>query len=221
MHSLFPTLVRFLLSSFYWSKGDPEAAYKSTLSFSLRHEHALSDDLAIVFANVPPSLTQATTYTVDTRPVDLHRPSACSTLSRSCMPLLRQRRAAQSPLNTWDSMRVRGPEVERRETLLQLAKMTYNAYASGPENSSEWYELGSEWNTVRSPCVQLVSGAMLMISVVFGPKRVVRLGGSLMRMGSVAKCLFQTTSRRSWSPSRARRQGGYSVVGVPRPGRTS
>ena len=43
-------------------------------------------------------------------------------------------------------MDVEGPDVESRETLLLLAKMTNNAYLSPGEQG--WYELGDRWNVV-------------------------------------------------------------------------
>jgi len=46
----------------------------------------------------------------------------------------------------WLEDEIIGPDVEKRETLLELAKMTNNAYVE-PEDPA-WYELGSEWNVV-------------------------------------------------------------------------
>jgi putative lipase involved disintegration of autophagic bodies len=43
----------------------------------------------------------------------------------------------------WDTTDVLGPNVEERETLLTLAKMTANAYTS--PTVSDWYTLDS-WN---------------------------------------------------------------------------
>lgn len=47
----------------------------------------------------------------------------------------------------WDEIEVEGPDVEDRQTLLLLAKMTNNAYLSPGEQG--WYELGDNWNVVR------------------------------------------------------------------------
>jgi lipase ATG15 len=54
----------------------------------------------------------------------------------------------ENELLQWDQANVIGPDVESRETLLQLAMMTSNAYATGPDKKAEWYDLGSDWNTV-------------------------------------------------------------------------
>jgi hypothetical protein len=40
-----------------------------------------------------------------------------------------------------------GPDVESRATLLELAKMTNNAYVE-PDDPA-WYDLGANWNDVR------------------------------------------------------------------------
>jgi lipase ATG15 len=47
----------------------------------------------------------------------------------------------------WDEEEIIGPDVESRETLLTLAKMTNNAYVE-PDDPG-WYDLGGDWNVVR------------------------------------------------------------------------
>jgi lipase ATG15 len=145
MYSLLPTTIRILLSSFLWPKDSQiTTSPSSPLTFSLRHEHG-TDGSRIVFSNVVSSFAP-TTYAVSTRHVDLHRPSSFSAFSKARWPSTSDIRL--EPLK-WHDIKVVGPDVDRRDTLLQLAKMTYNAYASGPGSSSEWYEIGPKWNTVR------------------------------------------------------------------------
>jgi lipase ATG15 len=48
----------------------------------------------------------------------------------------------------WKDLDVVGPNVEKRETLLQLAKMTYNSYIQ--PSDKDWYEIGVGWDTVRA-----------------------------------------------------------------------
>lgn len=52
----------------------------------------------------------------------------------------------QSQTLNWEQEIVLGPNVESRETLLELAKMSNNAYVEVGDPG--WYELGEEWNTV-------------------------------------------------------------------------
>ena len=49
----------------------------------------------------------------------------------------------------WEEISVPGPDVESRETLLQLAKMSNNAYVE--PGDPYWYDLGGNWNSVRVP----------------------------------------------------------------------
>ena len=53
----------------------------------------------------------------------------------------------QSTILDWDEEEIVGPDVESRETLLALAKMTSNAYLQ--PDDKEWYPLGKNWTTVR------------------------------------------------------------------------
>ena len=50
-----------------------------------------------------------------------------------------------TPLD-WNEEEIIGPDVESRETLLILAKMTSNAYLQ-PDDKG-WYPLGENWTTV-------------------------------------------------------------------------
>lgn len=56
-------------------------------------------------------------------------------------------RHAQSANLPWYETEILGPNVKKRETLLELAKMTNNAYVV--PDDSQWYELGENWITVR------------------------------------------------------------------------
>jgi lipase ATG15 len=90
-----------------------------------------------VFSDVPTTLALST-YTVNTRPIDVHRPSS----------LLVFPNAGSEERVLWNDIPVVGPDVNRRETLVQLAKMANNAYNPGAQGHSGWYDLGPTWNTV-------------------------------------------------------------------------
>jgi lipase ATG15 len=55
-------------------------------------------------------------------------------------------RHSQSEDIPWQEDEVPGPDVESRETLLELAKMTHNAYMD--PNDPAWYELDGNWTVV-------------------------------------------------------------------------
>lgn len=114
----------------------PPAPAPSTVTFTLRHEHAQSPDGRIVFTDPPPAL-KAQTFALQTRPVDAPRPASMELFHRA-----RRRPGAQSI--PWEPGVVAGPDVGSRGTLLELAKMTNNAYLK--PNETGWYELGGDWS---------------------------------------------------------------------------
>jgi lipase ATG15 len=59
--------------------------------------------------------------------------------------------------NPWEEDEIVGPDVESRETLLLLAKMTNNAYLEPGE--AGWYDLGDGWNAVRA----LISTPLILL----------------------------------------------------------
>lgn len=149
---------------------EPQIPFRDTgarpvLSFEPRHMHAVSSSGHVVFADLPsiraghmpsdllsdPALGLA--YTIDTRRTRTHRPPSSAAVSQA---RARRRRppnplAAQSfPddfVGWWEEDEVLGPDIERRETLLLLAKMANNAYLN--PNDTLWYDLGDGWNAVR------------------------------------------------------------------------
>ncbi|PCH42089.1 alpha/beta-hydrolase [Wolfiporia cocos MD-104 SS10] len=135
-----------LLASFTSHRGGENASLSSSssaLQFELRHYHAVSPAAQVLFHDARPhaqSLSH-TSHTIRTRSVKTHRPS---TLAAFAHARTRSIRFAESVYLDWDEDEVQGPNIESRETLLELAKMTNDAYLSPGE--SGWYDLGNEWN---------------------------------------------------------------------------
>ncbi|KAJ7754641.1 Alpha/Beta hydrolase protein [Mycena maculata] len=110
----------------------------STSFAGLRHgPHPKSISL---FSDVPSSFV-GEYYTVPTKNIKTHRPISASTYSEARILSLRH---AQSPVSAWDSVEVPSPDVSKRVTLLELAKMTFNAYYAAPTPKA-WYSLNG-WN---------------------------------------------------------------------------
>lgn len=61
----------------------------------------------------------------------------------------------------WDEGEVVMPDVEHRETLLEMAKITGDAYAL--PGSKSWYDLDARWNSVRLPLSLLPSSHELIL----------------------------------------------------------
>ena len=115
----------------------------ATLRFQLRHQHGVTRDSHIVFADVPPSFGPDT-YEIPTRDIKSYSPESHTAFMSARS---RSMRYMQSQSLTWNDHDVPGPDVDKRQTLLQLAKMTSNSYF--PPGDKEWYEIGSSWNSVR------------------------------------------------------------------------
>jgi lipase ATG15 len=60
---------------------------------------------------------------------------------------IRSIKHGQSEQLQWDEEEIIGPDVDSRETILELAKMTNNAYIE--PDDPQWYDLGGKWNNVR------------------------------------------------------------------------
>lgn len=137
MFGLLPNALRAFLLAFLWSDGVREAP----LTFELRHEHAVTNGSRIIFSDTPPSFSSET-YALNTKNVKAYRPESSRAFERA--RTLSRTHFLSEAVDWWDT-NIPGPDVEKRETLLQLAKMTYNSYSNG---GTEWYDLGPNWNAV-------------------------------------------------------------------------
>ena len=143
----------------------------SRLTLSTVHEHgqaysksaALNGDESsqplVIFNDYPRGVSHgfqgendtAERWTIKTRPMKVRRP-------RSQVDFHIARRESMRDGHTrildWEDIEVLGPDTEDRETLLELAKMTGNAYALD-SGSKRWYPLDGKWNNVSIRLIQL------------------------------------------------------------------
>lgn len=114
------------------------------LEFTLRHEHALSPTGLNLFHDVPPpSQGFINPHSVQIAPQVVYRPKSREDFTTA---RVLSRRGKNMRVD-WIEESVNAPDVTERRVLLELAKMTNNAYHSLP-GSSGWYDLGGEWNSV-------------------------------------------------------------------------
>ena len=116
------------------------------LKFELRHLHAVSSSSAtVLFSDVSsPKLLESTTYSIQTSLTKTYRPSSFASFSHA---RLRSLQFGENEWVNWEEDEITGPDVESRETLLELAKMANNAYLEPDEPG--WYALNETWNVVR------------------------------------------------------------------------
>ncbi|KAG5723609.1 putative lipase ATG15 [Termitomyces sp. T112] len=142
------TSLLVFLSGIFIDRGLDEDRANSaprSLSFQLRHLHAVSRSAQVVFSDVRPQAldvhsnkSNTDLYTIRSRRLTSFRPPSFQEFSRT-----RSLYFGQSQLQ-WNEEEVIGPDVESRETLLELAKMTNNAYLC--DDDPDWYDLGDSWN---------------------------------------------------------------------------
>lgn len=146
--TLFTTLLALFPSDFNFWPSERQSADRS-LRFELRHLHAVSPSAHVLFHDVVPSDRRLSaglaseSYALNTRSVRTYRPISHAAFLRAQTRSLWFRES--EPLE-WQEVDVIGPDVESRETLLELAKMTNNAYLEF--NETGWYDLSEKWNVV-------------------------------------------------------------------------
>jgi hypothetical protein len=96
----------------------------------------------------------------------------------------------------WDEDEVEVPDVEHRETLLEMAKITGDAYAL--PGSKSWYDLDGRWNSVGPP-----STPNSPLAGANGDSRAIRLAGRRMQTASEGIYSSLQITAPSYYPSKA------------------
>ncbi|TFK34831.1 Alpha/Beta hydrolase protein [Crucibulum laeve] len=144
-------LLTFLLSSSDGS-GPPTVvptSHSKPLTFHLRHHHATTKDTRNIFADVSPSSLSSlapdeeASFTLSPTRIHVPRPPSHEAFTTA---RLNSFYGIQESLD-WKDVEVGGPDVEDREVLLTLAKMTSNSYYE--PGHAEWYDLGDNWNKTK------------------------------------------------------------------------
>ena len=138
----------FSLFNIFFPLNVPQRPISSqTLTFQLRHFHAVTPSAHVYFADAPSRSTlnaDTQPLSISTAPVRIARPLSAAAFSEARALSMRTQTAALD----WDDPEISGPDVSKRETLLLLAKMTSNAYVE--PDTVAWYNLTDEWGIVRS-----------------------------------------------------------------------
>jgi hypothetical protein len=141
MFPTLPTALQLLISPLLLLLKPNDIHASPQMGFTLRHQHAVANDRRVVFADVDPfSSFVESRYVLNTDTIHTYRPASFSAFNRARSRVMK---TLQSEANLWSSALTTAPDVEDRETLLTLAKMTSNAYFR--PDSSEWYDLPSPW----------------------------------------------------------------------------
>lgn len=138
-----------LLSLFPHGKHrQPNSSSRNAMQFELRHQHAVSSAAHVIFTDITSSHSASredpqTSFSIQTRKITSHRPPSFAVYSKARSRSLEHSETERIP---WEEEEILAPDVESRETLLELAKMTNNAYLEVDDPA--WYDLGSNWTAV-------------------------------------------------------------------------
>ncbi|KAL6301362.1 alpha/beta-hydrolase [Sparassis latifolia] len=146
MLSTFASFLAPLLAAFIRDEHSVALTPPPSLQFELRHLHAVSPEGQVAVRDVHHTSLMASGYTphtVQTQITKSVRPSSFAAFSRARARSIQYR---ESESIDWDEEEVLAPDVQSRLTLLELAKMTNNAYLTEPGDSG-WYNLSGAWNT--------------------------------------------------------------------------
>lgn len=161
---LLTSTASFLVPLWIWLSSSKQCEQQQPISdtpllqFELRQVHAVSSDSAhVIFSDVSPralntlhaaddpTASTKAVYGVRSRMATVYRPSSPAAHAQA---RLRSLRFGENERLDWFPDEIEGPDVEARETLLELAKMTNNAYVE-PDDPA-WYDLEGRWNVVRA-----------------------------------------------------------------------
>ncbi|KAF9479299.1 alpha/beta-hydrolase [Pholiota conissans] len=122
-------------------------SFGANLSFSSQFQLDLQDPA--VGQDTPwfsPSASyplQGSITNLQTRPTTVYRPRSLEVLHRTRLRSLKHAESDAEPL-LWDPVQVDGPDIGNLNTLVQLARMSANAYALPDQKN--WYEVDAAWN---------------------------------------------------------------------------
>lgn len=140
LYNYLPSALQYLLATYILA---PQAASPGPLRFGLRHEFGLTNSSRPVFSSVHSTSQLAyDAYEITTQRTQTYRPRNQDAFFRS-----RYSSREARPELGWEETELEGPDVNDRETLLMLAKMSANAYER--PGQKDWFDLGPDWNNVR------------------------------------------------------------------------
>ena len=138
-----PATLNGLISTFLWASSPPAQNVSPAITFQLRHRHAVTNTSRIVFSDIPWEFSSfgddIPQFSIQTKFNRIPRPESFAAYNNA-------RRNPQRDMIDWRDWDVASPDISKRSTLLQLAKMSFDAYEA--DNKTQWYDLSDSWNSV-------------------------------------------------------------------------
>ena len=141
-----PTTLSGIISSLLWASAPTEQDRYPAITFQLRHRHATTNTSRIIFSDISPiSLSiggdTETQFSVQTKINRVPRPESFAAFNKA----RRNPQKALTPALDWNHWDVVSPDISKRNTLLQLGKMSFDTYAA--DNTTEWYDVSDSWDS--------------------------------------------------------------------------
>ena len=140
-----PATLNSLISSLLWASSSTLQDTSPAITFQLRHRHAVTNTSRIIFSDVLPEFSSIgddiSQFSIKTKVNRIPRPESFAAFNEA-------RRYSQrrlTPAFDWYDWDVASPDISKRTTLLQLAKMSFDAYEA--DNTTEWHDLSDSWNS--------------------------------------------------------------------------
>lgn len=141
-----PATLNALISTLLWATAPTEQNIPPAITFQLRHRHAATNASRIIFSDIPSEPSSfgddvETQFSIQTKVNRIPRPESFAAFNKA----RRNPQRAVTPALDWHHWDVASPDVSKRTTLLQLAKMSLDAYKA--DNTTEWYDLSDSWKS--------------------------------------------------------------------------
>lgn len=147
-----PATLQGLIFSLLAAQSEPpntSGSDSSSITFQLRHQHAVTNSSRIIFSDIKPSASFAdgdeTVFSVISRNANVPRPESFSAFDSARKG--RYRTDTTTTTLGWKDWEIPTPDVTKRSTLLHLAKMAYNTYAADNTTASDWYAISDDWHS--------------------------------------------------------------------------
>jgi len=140
-----PATLQALISTILWAPSIREPQ-NAPITFQLRHQHSITKDSRIVFSDFGPQVSfdgDERQFTIGAVNAKVPRPESFSAFTAA----RRNRQPGITPALNWNDWDVLTPDVSKRSTLLQLAKMAFNTYAIDNSTAGEWYDISEGWSS--------------------------------------------------------------------------
>ncbi|KAF8802959.1 alpha/beta-hydrolase [Phlegmacium glaucopus] len=141
-----PATLNGLISTLLWASAPTAQNIHPAITFQLRHRHAVTNTSRIIFSDISPESSSfgdnvETQFSIQTKVNRVPRPESFAAFKEA----RRNSQRAWTPALDWHNWDVASPDVSKRTNLLQLAKMSLDAYEA--DNTTGWYDVSDSWGS--------------------------------------------------------------------------